>query len=51
MGSSSKPTLSMVLPVLFEIQSSLQDIIKKAPKGTGYNVCKKTFIQHKTEIP
>ncbi|XP_020298431.1 zinc finger BED domain-containing protein 4-like, partial [Pseudomyrmex gracilis] len=35
MGSRSKPTLSMVLPVLFEIKSSLEDIIKKAPKGTG----------------
>lgn len=47
MGSRSKPTLSMVLPVIFEIKSSLEDIIKKAPKGTGILFARKLLTNIK----
>ncbi|KMQ88300.1 zinc finger bed domain-containing protein 4-like protein [Lasius niger] len=47
MGSRSKPTLSMVLPVIFEIKSSLEDIIKNAPKGTGILFARKLLANIK----
>lgn len=51
MGSRTKPTLSMVLPVLFEIQSSLEEIIKKASKGTGIMFARKLLANIKLRFP
>lgn len=51
MGSKTKPTLSMVLPVLFEIVSSLEEYIKKAPKGTGIMFARKLLANIKLRFP
>lgn len=51
MGSNTKPTLSTVLPVLFEIQSSLEEFIKKAPKGTGIMFARKLLANIKSRFP
>lgn len=51
MGSRTKPTLSMVLPVLFEIQSSLEEFIKKASKGTGIMFARKLLANIKLRFP
>lgn len=51
MGSRTKPTLSMVLPVLFEIKSSLEDIIKKGSKWTGIMFARKLLANIKQRFP
>ncbi|CAL1672396.1 unnamed protein product [Lasius platythorax] len=51
MESNTKPTLSTVLPVLFEIQSSLEEFVKKAPKGTGIMFARKLLANIKSRFP
>ncbi|XP_071640285.1 zinc finger BED domain-containing protein 4-like [Temnothorax longispinosus] len=51
MGSCKKPTLSMVLPVLFEIKSTLEDFIKKSKKGTGIMFAKTLLANIKLRFP
>lgn len=51
MGSCKKPTLFMVLPVLFEIKSTLEDFIRKSKKGTGIMFAKNLLANIKLRFP
>lgn len=51
MGSRTKPTLSMVLPVLFEIKSSLEDIIRKQSRRMGIMFARKLLANIQQKFP
>lgn len=51
MGSTQKPTLSMVLPALFEIKASLKEFILKAQKGTGIMFARALLANIQTRFP
>ncbi|KAE8740381.1 hypothetical protein FOCC_FOCC014119 [Frankliniella occidentalis] len=57
MGSETGPTASMILPVIFEIESELEDFIRKAPRGSGIQFARKLlahiqarFLHYKTNL-
>ncbi|KAK3932322.1 Zinc finger BED domain-containing protein 4 [Frankliniella fusca] len=51
LGSSTEVTFSTVIPVLFEIKSSLEDFIRKAKKGTGVMFARKVLSKLEERFP
>lgn len=51
MGSCKKTALSMMLPVVFEIKSTLEEFIKKSKKGTGIMFAKTLLANIKLRFP
>lgn len=47
MGSEKGPTASMILPVVYEIESELQEFIQKGPRGSGIQFARKVLARVK----